>query len=141
MANSQRLCKGLGRLIDGMLALGVLCMCLAVSPARAQQQGDSAAAPAAPAADANSATPLDSGSLGEVTIIGSRIPRSSVETARPVITLDAKQLAQTGLVNVGEILQHITSAGSAISSKVDVGGNGGTNLDLRNSARTACSCW
>lgn len=129
MANGQRPCKGLRRLVDGVLALGILCMCLGLPPALAQQEGDSAAAPAA---DANSAMPLDSGSLGEVTIIGSRIPRSSVETARPVITLDAKQLAQTGLVNVGEILQHITSAGSAISSKVDVGGNGGTNLDLRN---------
>src|SRR6185437_13861901 len=133
MVDSQRPWKGLRRLIGGALALGVLCMCLAVPPAAAQQaaqQADQGGQGATP--EAATVTPLDSGSLGEVTIIGSRIPRSSVETARPVVTLDAKQLAQTGLVNVGEILQHITSAGSAVSSKVDVGGNGGTNLDLRN---------
>jgi iron complex outermembrane receptor protein len=132
MASSRRPRKWVKGLIGSALAVGTLCMCLGLAPALAQQQGDSAAAPAATAADASSVTPLDANSLGEVTIIGSRIPRSSTETARPVVTLDAKQLAQTGLVNVGEILQHITSAGSAISSKVDVGGNGGTNLDLRN---------
>jgi len=135
MASSQSQCKWLQHVAGRvLLALGLLCICFGVLPATAQQAGVAAQAPVAdagaaadPAADTTGAA-----SLGEITIIGSRIPRSSVETARPVVTLDAKQLAQTGLVNVGEILQHITSAGSAINSKVDVGGNGGTNLDLRN---------
>src|SRR6185312_2434565 len=135
MASSQSQCKWLQHVAGRvLLALGLLCICFGVLPATAQQAGVAAQAPVAdagaaadPAADTTGAA-----SLGEITIIGSRIPRSSVETARPVVTLDAKQLAQTGLVNVGEILQHITSAGSAINSKVDVGGNGETNLDLRN---------
>jgi outer membrane receptor protein involved in Fe transport len=142
MANTQRPCSGVRRLIDGVLALGMLCMCLAGPPATAQQaaatqpaaaaqqQGDSAAPGAT--ADANNGTDLTPTELNQVTIVGSRIPRSSVETARPVITLSAKQIESTGLVNIGEILQHITSAGSAINSNVDVGGNGETNLDLRN---------
>lgn len=148
MANCQRPCSGLRRLIDGVLTLGILFICLGVLPATAAnqaqqdpqaQQGD-AAAPAATAdapaqgaaADANGSPTDLSNSLTQITITGSRIPRSSTETARPVVTLSAKQIASTGLVNVGEILQHITSAGSAINSNVDVGGNGETNLDLRN---------
>src|SRR6185312_17498850 len=127
MASSQSQCKWLPRVAGRLLAVGLLCICFGVLPVTAQQAGQGIQAGAAAEPDVTGAA-----SLGEVTIIGSRIPRSSVETARPVVTLDAKQLAQTGLVNVGEILQHITSAGSAINSKVDVGGNGGTNLDLRN---------
>src|SRR6185437_4898321 len=134
MASSQSQCKWLPRVAGGLLAVGLLCICFGVLPVTAQQagQGIQAGAPDASAGAAPEPDVTGAASLGEVTIIGSRIPRSSVETARPVVTLDAKQLAQTGLVNVGEILQHITSAGSAVSSKVDVGGNGGTNLDLRN---------
>ena len=133
MASSRHRCNWVKGLIGSALTVGTLCLCLGLTPALAQQSDPSAqATPDSAAASSSATVPLDPNSLGEVTIIGSRIPRSSVETARPVITLDAKQLAQTGLVNVGEILQHVTSAGSAISSKVDVGGNGGTNLDLRN---------
>src|SRR6185437_1611514 len=141
MASSQSQCKWLQHVAGRvLLALGLLCICFGVLPATAQQAGVAAQAPVAdagaaaePAADTTGAA-----SLGEITIIGSRIPRSSVETARPVVTLDAKQLAQTGLVNVGEILQHITSAGSAINSKVDVGAE--PIWICATSARTACSC-
>ena len=70
--------------------------------------------------------------LNAVTVLGSRIPLSSVAEARPVIVMTAAQIEATGLVNVGQILQHITSAGSAVNSHIDVGGNGETNLDLRN---------
>lgn len=150
MASSQRYREWLKRITAHGLAAGILCMCLAVLPAtaqRAQWQGGPAAAqgatadpggsatPAAAAdADANSSstTPAEAAELTQITIVGTRIPRSSTETARPVVTLSAKQIQATGLVNVGQILQHITSAGSAINSNVDVGGNGQTNLDLRN---------
>lgn len=131
MANNKRPYNRLNPIIGIALAVGVLCMCVSVRPAVAQQQGDQGAQEAAPAG--TSAENVESSAaLAPVIIIGSRIPRSSVETARPVLTLSAKQIQSTGLVNVGEILQHITSAGSAINSNVDVGGNGQTNLDMRN---------
>ena len=136
MANTQRPCRGVRRLIDGVLALGMSWMCFAVLPATAQQaqpaQQQSGPSAQGTSADANNGTDQTSTELNQVTIVGSRIPRSSVETARPVVTLSAKQIQSTGLVNIGQILQHITSAGSAINSNVDVGGNGETNLDLRN---------
>jgi len=140
MASSQRPCKWLERIIGGALAVVMSCMCAGVLPAAAQQQGDqggqgptaNAAAGAAVAADAGPAAAAGPTALTQVTIIGTRIPRTSLETARPVVALSAKQIQATGLVNVGEILQHITSSGSAVNSKVDVGGNGETNLDLRN---------
>jgi iron complex outermembrane recepter protein len=137
MISSQPAHKGVKRILGRLPALVLLCMCLSVLPAVAQQSAD-------PAAGTTGATPLpvagtgggadasSSSALGEITIVGTRIPRSSIETARPVVTLSAKQIQATGLVNVGQILQHITSAGSAINSNVDVGGNGETNLDLRN---------
>src|SRR6185437_6484529 len=140
MASSQSQCKWLPRVAGGLLAVGLLCICFGVLPVTAQQagQGIQAGAPDVSAGAAPEPDVTGAASLGEVTIIGSRIPRSSVETARPVVTLDAKQLAQTGLVNVGEILQHITSAGSAINSKVDVGAE--PIWICATSARTACSC-
>lgn len=136
MANTQRPCGGVRCLLDGVLALGMLWMCFAVLPAMAQQaqaaQQQGGPSAQGTSADANNGTDQTSTELNQVTIVGSRIPRSSVETARPVLTLSAKEIQSTGLVNIGEILQHITSAGSAINSNVDVGGNGETNLDLRN---------
>ena len=131
MANSKRRSKWLHCVISTVLA-SALCMCVTVLPAAAQQQGDQGAQGATAVATGNANAANSPESLGQVTIVGTRIPRSSTEPARPVITLSAKDIASTGLVNVGEILQHITSAGSAVNSEVDVGGNGETNLDLRN---------
>lgn len=131
MCNSQHQCKWLERVISSVLAVGVLCLCVSVLPAMAQQQSDQGTQGST--LQTNSGTNANkSVSLKKIQVVGTRIPRSTIELARPVILMNAKQIQATGLVNVGQILQHLTSAGSSITSQVDVGGNGGTELDLRN---------
>lgn len=65
------------------------------------------------------------------------IKRTSVEQAQPIQVITAAQIRSSGLVTVGQVLQNITSSGSAINTLANDGGNfqymggGQTNLDLR----------
>lgn len=68
----------------------------------------------------------------KVTITGSRIKRSDVETAAPVQLITREQIEQTGLTSIGDILQNIPAAGSAINTVFNNGGDGSTSIDLRN---------
>lgn len=120
--------------ISGAVAVALLCASLNPTSyaSSVESDGQSAATQETSAAADAQPTSNKAVNLNAVTVVGSRIPLSTIAEARPVIVLTATQIEATGLVNVGEILQHITSAGSAVNSKIDVGGNGATNLDLRN---------
>lgn len=67
-----------------------------------------------------------------VTVTGSRIKRSDIELAAPVQVITREELEGTGLTSVGDILQNIPAAGSAINTVFNNGGDGSTSLDLRN---------
>lgn len=75
--------------------------------------------------------------LKAVEVTGSRIKRTSVETAQPVTIITQAQIKATGLVTVGQILQELTSSGSALNTFANSGGNnsytggGQTLVDLR----------
>ncbi|HBN52591.1 MAG TPA: TonB-dependent receptor [Stenotrophomonas sp.] len=67
--------------------------------------------------------------LDRVEITGSRIRQANVETAKPVIALTRAEIEKKGYVNVADILQDVTAAGSpalsrasALSSARDYGG-------------------
>ncbi len=94
------------------------------------------AAPAVFAQDPHSSSNQNQNSntaqLGKIEVVGSRILRSSVETAQPVTIITAKQLKETGLTSIGDILQQISSAGSALNTMFNNGGDGETFIDLRN---------
>ncbi len=94
------------------------------------------AAPAVFAQDPHSSSNQNQNSntaqLGKIEVVGSRILRSSVETAQPVTIITAKQLKETGLTSIGDILQQISSAGSALNTSFNNGGDGETFIDLRN---------
>ena len=68
----------------------------------------------------------------KVVITGSRIKRQDVETAAPVQLITREQIEQTGLTSIGDILQNIPAAGSAINTVFNNGGDGSTTIDLRN---------
>ena len=74
----------------------------------------------------NEATALD---LIEVT--GSRIKRVDIETSQPVLVLDRKDIAATGLSQIGDILQDLAVAGASLNQVFNNGGNGDTAIDLR----------
>ena len=51
-----------------------------------------------------SGTPTKSGTLEEVVVTGSRVARSTFTTPNPVTVMDAKDIENLGLTNVGEVL-------------------------------------
>ncbi|WP_305884055.1 TonB-dependent receptor domain-containing protein [Luteibacter flocculans] len=64
-----------------------------------------------------------------VTVTGSRIRGTDVETAQPVFTMDRQAIRATGLTNLGDIVARMPSAGTAeitpqdtLSSGTDAGG-------------------
>ncbi len=67
-----------------------------------------------------------------IIVTGSRIKRVDAETSAPVQIIDREEILQTGLTSVGDILQNIPSAGSALNTTFNNGGNGETRVDLRN---------
>lgn len=67
-----------------------------------------------------------------IVVTGSRIKRVDAETAAPVQMIDREEIIQTGLTSIGDILQNIPSAGSALNTTFNNGGNGETRIDLRN---------
>ncbi|HET7673932.1 MAG TPA: TonB-dependent receptor, partial [Gammaproteobacteria bacterium] len=89
------------------------------------------AASAAPAPLPQPATASGAQTLGTIEVTGSRIKRTDVETAQPVLQIDRQTIENTGIQNVGQLLQTITSAGAALNTVFNNGGNGNTNVDLR----------
>jgi len=67
-----------------------------------------------------------------ITVLGSRIKRTDIETSQPVLTLEKADLQKTGVTSIGDILQRLaTSGGAALNTVVNNGGNGTTQMDLR----------
>jgi iron complex outermembrane recepter protein len=122
-----------GRSSQIMLAVqGALAACCAATPVLAQQ------APPAPAAAAEAAT------VQEVIVTGSRIQQSIAESTQPLSVISSEQIDKTGLASVGDLLQQLTTSGSALNQKFNSSGNfgyppdgggigaGASEVDLRN---------
>lgn len=82
-------------------------------------------------ANQNQATNTTVQQLGTVEVTGTRILRTSTETAQPITIITSKQIQATGLTTIGDVLQNLTQSGSAINTLVNNGGTGETNIDLR----------
>ena len=67
-----------------------------------------------------------------IEVTGSRIKRTDMENASPVLVLDREAINSAGQVSIGDILQQIPAAGAALNTAFNNGGNGSTNIDLRN---------
>jgi len=59
----------------------------------------------------------------EIVVTGSRIRRSPLDQAKPVITVDEASIARTGLSSVADVLQRLPSAGGGLNTKVNNAGN------------------
>jgi len=87
--------------------------------------GTLGSAPLVLAADA--AGPADTTSQGpaltEIVVTGSRIRRVDAETANPVLVIDQKTIQESGITQVGDLLQRIPSiSGSASNPNINNGG-------------------
>jgi iron complex outermembrane receptor protein len=74
----------------------------------------------------------DAEQLETITVIGSRIKRTDIETSQPVFVLERQDLQKTGLTSVGDILQDLSSNGATLNTTFNNGGNGETRINLRN---------
>ncbi len=76
--------------------------------------------------------------LDRIEVTGSRIKRTDVETSQPILQLSRQDIEAQGLTSVGDVIQNISTNGSALNSTFNNGGNGETRVSLRNlgSART-----
>lgn len=76
--------------------------------------------------------------LKRVEVTGSKIKRTSIEQAQPVVVINQQMIKETGLTTIGQVLQKLTSSGAALNTLANDGGNftftggGQTNMDLRN---------
>ena len=108
---------------------GALIACCAVTPVLAQQAQPAAA---------------EQGTLSEVVVTGSRIQQSIAQSTQPLSVISAADIEKTGLASVGDLLQQLTTGGSAINPKFNSSGNfgyppdgggigaGASEVDLRN---------
>ena len=69
--------------------------------------------------------------LESVIVTGSKIKRTDLETSQPVLALNREDIQATGLSQIGDILQNLTTGGSALNQAFNNGGNGSTLVDLR----------
>jgi iron complex outermembrane receptor protein len=67
----------------------------------------------------------------KISVTGSRIKRLDVEGANPITIMDAIEIEKFGYTSIGDVLQAIPSAGSAINTNSNNGGNGTTSVDIR----------
>lgn len=67
--------------------------------------------------------------LEEVIVTGSRIRRNPLDESVAIMDLSAQDLEKTGLTNLGDALQNLPIAGSAINSQFNVPGNSGFPQD------------
>lgn len=76
-----------------------------------------AAGPAAPATEGSTVE------LQEVVVTGSRVRRVDAETANPVLVIDQTEIQQSGITQVGDLLQRVPSiSGNATNPNVNNGG-------------------
>jgi iron complex outermembrane receptor protein len=76
--------------------------------------------------------PVDGSRFDTIEVTGSRIKRTDFETAQPVVVVTREDIERTGLTNIGDILQRLPAAGSALNRNFNNGGAGTTEIDLRN---------
>lgn len=73
--------------------------------------------------------------IERINVTGSHIKRTDFETASPVTVIDATQIAQTGIVNVEDLLQRMSFsagvAGNATNAYWTSGGYGSAQVNLR----------
>jgi outer membrane receptor protein involved in Fe transport len=84
--------------------------------------------------NASAANANNPAKLGKVTVTGSRIKRTSIETAQPTLHITRQQIQKSGFTNIGDFLARLSSTGGYLNSTVNnnLGNNAGeTFVDLR----------
>ncbi len=68
-----------------------------------------------------------------IEVTGSRIKRTDMETAQPVLAISSEDISRSGLVSVGDVLKEISTNGAALGLQTNNGNTGGASrVNLRN---------
>ncbi len=92
-------------------------------------------APAAAAEPAAEAVPARRGARAgeeEIVVTGTRIRRKDLTTPAPVTVINRDQISASSKVSIGEFLQQLPEHGGALNTQVNNGGDGQTQINLRN---------
>jgi len=78
-------------------------------------------------AQAQEATNLD-----RISVTGSRIKSTDIETSQPVLSLTRADIEKQGVTSVADILQRVAANGAALNRTFNNGGDGSAGISLRN---------
>lgn len=78
-------------------------------------------------AQAQEATNLD-----RISVTGSRIKSTDIETSQPVLSLTRADIEKQGVTSVADILQRVAANGAALNRTFNNGGDGSAGVSLRN---------
>ncbi|MBI2380117.1 MAG: TonB-dependent receptor [Gammaproteobacteria bacterium] len=67
-----------------------------------------------------------------IEVTGSRIKRTDIEGANPVLSISRADIEAAGVTDLGTLLQQVPAAGAAINRTFNNGGDGAIRVDLRN---------
>ncbi|MCW8107680.1 TonB-dependent receptor [Alteromonas ponticola] len=73
----------------------------------------------------------EANTVEKIEVTGSRIKRADIEGANPVTVMSRVDIEKFGITSIGDVLQSIPSAGSAINTNNNNGGDGTTTLNIR----------
>jgi outer membrane receptor protein involved in Fe transport len=71
------------------------------------------------------------GTLEEVVVTGTRLPRADVDRAAPVTVVSREKIQSAGRASVGDLLQNLPEQTGGTNTQVNNGGDGSTRVDLR----------
>jgi iron complex outermembrane recepter protein len=69
--------------------------------------------------------------LEKVEVVGSHLRKVDLETQHPVLVIEREELLRTGLTDIADILQTITSNGQTLNRNINNGGSGESRVNLR----------
>lgn len=70
--------------------------------------------------------------LDRISVTGSRIKSTDIETSQPVLSLTRADIEKQGVTSVADILQRISANGAALNRTFNNGGDGSSGVSLRN---------
>ena len=70
--------------------------------------------------------------LDRISVTGSRIKSTDIETSQPVLSLTRADIDKQGVTSVADILQRVAANGAALNRTFNNGGDGTSGISLRN---------
>jgi iron complex outermembrane receptor protein len=87
---------------------------------------------AAGSATAQAQEAANTTNLDRISVTGSRIKSTDIETSQPVLSLSRADIDKQGVTSVADVLQRVAANGAALNRTFNNGGDGSAGISLRN---------